>query len=395
MMDRYISADSLVCTLNPQRPVSCIRPKAAHNAAEYFLKNFPGNTLYAVKTNPHPYILKTLYKSGIRQFDVASLSEAALVRGILPKAEINFLHPVKNRAAIESAYYEYDVRSFAFDSITELEKISASTNHSKDLTLLMRLSVSNRYAAHSLTGKFGVTSATAVTLLKDAAKRCERLGLCFHVGSQCLDPTAYKLALQQIKKITCTANIPIDIIDVGGGFPSLYPGQNPAPLVDYFSEIKTALTELSIPNNFEVWCEPGRALVAESGSVIVHVDARKNNFLYINDGTYGGLFDAGLLGFRYPVKCLGKNSSTDLKPFIFYGPTCDSLDVMPGPFMLPANITEGDYIEIGLTGAYSSALRTPFNGFDKLQEAILEDAPMTSMYSSAESTTAALNAGEL
>jgi len=394
-MDRYISAEALVCTLNPQRPVSCIRPEAAHHAAQYFLKNFTGHTLYAVKTNPHPYLLKVLYQSGISQFDVASLSEVALVREILPRAEINFLHPIKNRAAIERAYYDYDVRSFAFDSVAELEKISSSTDHSKDLTLLMRLSVSNRYAAHSLTGKFGATSATAVPLLKNAAKRCERLGLCFHVGSQCLDPTAYKIALQKIKKITYEANIPIDIVDVGGGFPSLYPGQQPAPLADYFSAIETTLTEISLPNNFEIWCEPGRALVAEAGSIIVHVDARKNDLLYINDGTYGGLFDAGLLGFRYPVKCLGKNGSTDLKPFIFYGPTCDSLDVMPGPFMLPSDITEGDYIEIGLTGAYSSALRTPFNGFDKLQEAILEDAPMTSMYSSTESTTPALDAGKI
>ncbi len=395
MMDRYNSAESLVCTLSPQGPVSCIRPMAAHNAAQYFLENFPGHTLYAVKTNPHPYILETLYESGVNQFDVASLSEVALVRKNIPKAEINFLHPVKNRAAIERAYYDYNVRTFAFDSVAELEKISASTNHSKDLTLLMRLSVSNRYAAHSLTGKFGVPSATAITLLKYAAKRCERLGICFHVGSQCLDPTAYKIALQKIKKITCAANISIDIIDVGGGFPSLYPGQEPAPLADYFSEIETALTEISLLNNCEVWCEPGRALVAETGSIIVHVDARKNDLLYINDGTYGGLFDAGLLGFRYPVKCLRKSGSADLKPFIFYGPTCDSLDVMPGPFMLPSDISEGDYIEIGQTGAYSSALRTPFNGFDKLQEAILEDAPMISMYNSAESATSALNAGKL
>ena len=243
--------------------------------------------------------------------------------------------------------------------------------------------------------KIGSGEFSNIPLLKYAAKRCERLGICFHVGSQCLDPTAYKIALQKIKKITCAANISIDIIDVGGGFPSLYPGQEPAPLADYFSEIETALTEISLPNNFEIWCEPGRALVAEAGSIIVHVDARKNDLLYINDGTYGGLFDAGLLGFRYPVKCLRKSGSADLKPFIFYGPTCDSLDVMPGPFMLPSDISEGDYIEIGQTGAYSSALRTPFNGFDKLQEAILEDAPMISMYNSAESATSALNAGKL
>lgn len=390
-MENFSSAKALVEALKPQEPVSCLRPHASYAAGNYFLRNFCGKTLYAVKTNPHPCILRALRKSGITRFDVASLNEIALLNRYIPDSEINFLHPVKNKIAISKAYYDYNVRTFAFDSISEMQKISDSTNRSNELTMLLRLSVSNRYSAHSLTGKFGVGTDVALNLLPQAAKYCQRLGICFHVGSQCLEPKAYKLALRTVERVLQRTNVSIDIIDVGGGFPSMYPGQNPTPLSAYFAQINTSLAEISLPKHCEVWCEPGRALAAEAGSTIVHVDARKNNLLYINDGTYGGLFDAGLLGFRYPVKCLSIKRPSEDQPFIFYGPTCDSLDVMPGPFMLPSNISEGDYIEIGLTGAYGSSLRTNFNGFDTGQEAILKDQPMISMYNSAEDYKSASN----
>ena len=134
----------------------------------------------------------------------------------------------------------------------------------------------------------------------------------------------------------------------------------------------------------EVLCEPGRAIVAESGSAIVRVNLRKKNKLYINDGTYGSLFDAGVPNFVLPSKMIsnGRMQSKKLTAFNFFGPTCDSLDYMKGPFILPNNIKEGDYIELGQLGAYGLTFRTNFNGFFSNKIVELKDKPIMSLYDS-------------
>lgn len=376
-MERFPTAQVLVRAINPQEPVTCFRPDAARRASCLFLDQFPGETLYAVKTNPDPAILDAVYNAGIRRFDVASLSEISLIAERFPAAQMGFMHPVKNRDAIARAYFEFGVRVFAFDSDAELDKIIAATSYASDLSLLLRLAVPNRHAAHALGEKFGLAPAKAWALLVRARSLCARLGVCFHVGSQCVDPSAYGIALRVVDNVIRRSGVLLDVVDIGGGFPIGYPGQTPPPLESYFGEIKSALSALPLGEQAEIWCEPGRALAAEAGSTIVRVDGRKGEHLYINDGTYGGLFDAGVPGFRYPVRCLRSDAAPAMLPFSFYGPTCDSLDAMAGPFLLPADIDEGDYIEIGLTGAYGAALRTPFNGFDRTLQAVLEDAPMS------------------
>ena len=129
-------------------------------------------------------------------------------------------------------------------------------------------------------------------------------------------------------------------------------------------------------------CEPGRAIVAESGSTIVRVNLRKKKKLYINDGTYGTLFDAGTPNIVFPSRLIknGKIISKKLTAFDFYGPTCDSMDYMKGPFLLPNNIKESDYIELGQLGAYGLTFRTQFNGYysDEIYE--VEDSPIMTMY---------------
>ncbi|MBL22348.1 MAG: decarboxylase [Rhodospirillaceae bacterium] len=376
-MDRFSSAEALVRALNPQDPVTCLRPAAAHMAARRFLTQFPGETLYAVKTNPDTVILDALYEAGIGRFDVASPGEIELIAKRYEDAQICFMHPTKNRAAISAAYGDLGINCFAFDSETELNKILSATGNARKLTLLLRLAVPDHDAVLRLNGKFGIAPDDAIPLLVRARSHAAHLGVCFHVGSQCLAPTAYGTALRLVDDLIRKAGVLLDIVDVGGGFPIVYPGQTPPPLENYFGEIECALASLPIGDQVEIWCEPGRALVAEAGSTIVHVDARKEDRLYINDGTYGGLFDAGVPGFRFPVRCLRSDTSAELIPFSFYGPTCDSLDAMAGPFMLPSDIDEGDHIEIGLTGAYSAALRGRFNGFDRTERVILTDAPMT------------------
>lgn len=387
-MDSYDTPDELVRQLRPDIPVTCFRPVALENAARWFLRNFSGKTFYAVKANPAPYVLSGLFAAGVRHYDVASVPEILLVQQYCPGSEMAFMHPVKSRPAIEQAYFDHGIRTFAFDSQEELEKIISTTGKSKDLTLILRLAVPNTASELPLSGKFGALPEKAAALLKAARKAAARIGMSFHVGSQTMDPQAYVTALAIVGEIA--QSIPrtkIDIIDIGGGFPSLYPDMVPPALSDYKAAIEQALDRLPHSNRYEVWCEPGRALVAECSSLIVKVELRKDDVLYINDGTYGSLFDAGHLGFRYPVRLIRPTpGGTDagLKPYRFYGPTCDSIDYMPGPFLLPEDVREGDYIEIGQLGAYGNTLRTGFNGFSAIELAEVKTAPLATMYDDGE-----------
>jgi len=188
--------------------------------------------------------------------------------------------------------------------------------------------------------------------------------------------------MEVVSKLIRSSGVIIDILDVGGGFPSIYPDMTPPPLADFVSTIVARFEEMPVSETCELWCEPGRALVAEAASLVVKVEMRKNNTLYINDGTYGGLFDAGHPGFIFPVNpiCRDSSGNSAVNKFSFFGPTCDSLDFMPGPFVLPADIDEGDYIEIGNLGAYSMQLRTEFNGFDRTELVRVEAVALLSMY---------------
>ena len=185
------------------------------------------------------------------------------------------------------------------------------------------------------------------------------------------------------REIIEQAEVAIAYFNVGGGFPSIYPGMIPPDMKEYFDAIHNEFTKISNYESIRLLAEPGRALVAESMSLIVRVELRKNNLLYINDGTYGGLFDAGIPGFIFPMQLIRSQESyaSDLVPFSFYGPTCDSLDFMKGPFYLPNDIHEGDYIEIGQMGAYGRTMATNFNGFKSQEEVIhVSDEPLMTMY---------------
>ena len=381
-MERSKSALALVLATQPDLPVHCVRPHAAKAAADWFVRNFPGDVLYAVKANPHPMVLDAVYAAGVRWFDVASLPEVELVASRFPDARLAFMHPVKARSAIRRAYFDYGVRIFSLDSHDELQKILAETNGAKDLHLVIRLSVSGDWAQHKLSGKFGVSGAEAVMLLREARAHAAELGVSVHVGSQCMRPEAWRAAMETAGDVIRQAGVTVDIVDVGGGFPAAYPGLTPPPLDQYVAEIRAAFEAMPVLENADLWCEPGRALCAEAGSHVVRVEARKGDALYLNDGGYGALFDAAHDGLVYPTKLLRPKGTPrrPLKAFRLFGPTCDSIDSMNGPFLLPSDVQEGDYIEFGLTGAYGAALATKFNGFGEYVEAQMDDAPMTSMY---------------
>lgn len=381
-MDEYPSPAELVRELLPDVPVACFRPDAVETAASWFLHNFPGKILYALKANPSPLVVDALIGAGITAFDAASLPEIRQIAENHPQAEIAFMHPIKNRQAIERAYDMYGVRTFALDSLDELEKIRASTNGARDVTLIMRIAVPNTKSEIPLSGKFGIIPQESGALLAAMARATDRVGISFHVGSQAMDPQAYATALSLVRDILIDTKIDPAVIDVGGGFPSIYPDMQPSPLTHYLAAIKAAYMALPLKRQCELWAEPGRALVSESTSVVVRVDLRKGDALYINDGTYGSLFDAGQPAFRFPVRLIrpSGDSFAPLAPFRFFGPTCDSIDYMPGPFYLPNDIDEGDYIEVGQLGSYGSTMRTNFNGFYSDATAIVRDPPMVTMY---------------
>jgi len=381
-MQKFKNVDELVTQLKPEKPIYCIRKKSIQSASNYFRNKFPGKVLYAVKTNSHPEVLKTIVESGIENFDVASIQEIKDIRAITPNAKCSYMHTVKSRESIKDAYFNYNIKTFSLDTKDELIKIIEATNQAKDLELFVRVAVSNEHAEIDLSKKFGALTSEAIGLLRLTKQYAKKVGLSFHVGSQCMHPISYSKGIEEVGNIIKKTKIIPDYINIGGGFPAIYPDLVPQSLENYFEEIKKGLTNLKLEKLPELLCEPGRAIVAESGSTIVRVNLRKKQKLYINDGTYGTLFDAGTPNMVYPSRIIksSKIISKKLTAFDFYGPTCDSMDYMKGPFLLPNNIKENDYIELGQLGAYGLTFRTQFNGFYSNEIYEVEDEPIMTMY---------------
>jgi len=381
-VQKFKSVDELVSQLKPEKPIYCIRKKSIQLASTYFRNKFPGKILYAVKTNPHPEVLKTIVESGIENFDVASIQEIKDIRAIDPNAKCSYMHTVKSRESIRDAYFNHNIKTFSLDTKDELIKIIESTNHASDLELFIRIAVSNEHAEIDLSKKFGALASEASGLLRLTKQYAKKIGLSFHVGSQCMHPISYVKGISEVGNIIKKTKIIPDYINIGGGFPAIYPDLVPQSLDNYFEEIKRGLENLKLEKLPELICEPGRAIVAESGSTIVRINLRKKQKLYINDGTYGTLFDAGTPNIVYPSRIIksGKIISKKLTAFDFYGPTCDSMDYMKGPFLLPNNIKENDYIELGQLGAYGLTFRTQFNGFYSNEIYEVEDEPIMTMY---------------
>lgn len=373
---RRPSVDAAIAALRPEEPLHCLRPQAVTAAARAFVTAFPGDVLYAVKCNAEPTMLRAIAAGGVTHFDCASDAEVRLVRSLFPDAAIHFMHPVKSRGAIRSAWRDFGVRDFVLDTDAELTKILAETGGGNELGLVVRLALPKGNAAYDLSGKFGAAPADAAALLRAARPHAARLGLSFHVGSQCLDPAAWTRALALAAEVIAASGVAVEIVDVGGGFPVAYPGSEPPALAAFMAAIRDGAALL--PEGVRLWAEPGRALVAGGASVVVQVQQRRGDALYVNDGVYGALSDAGAPGFRFPHRLVRPDGAASevMRAFTLFGPTCDSADVMRGPWMLPADVREGDWIEVGQLGAYGTALRTAFNGFDRAHVTEVSDSPM-------------------
>jgi len=368
-LPRFASVEEMVRMQRPPEAVQCMHPDRLHDAARTFIEHFPGDALFAIKANPDPYVLRRLFAAGIRHFDVASLGEVKLVREMFPDAHLAFMNPVKGREAIRSAYFDYGVRDFVIDTFEEMHKILEETKVAQDLTIVVRLAMPKGSAACALTGKFGCLPDVATSLIRDAAKVAHKVGISFHVGSQTLDPQSYALAIRKAGEVVAASGVELDVLDVGGGFPVPGMGMDTHPLTEYFSVIGSEIAKLNLPPSCRTWAEPGRALSGTCATLVVRVELRKGDVLYINDGSYGNMFEVCSMNWKNNVHLLRparkgrKAASKTNVPFRFYGPTCDSVDYMPGPFMLPEDTCEGDWIAIHSMGAYMAASRSRFNGF--------------------------------
>ena len=221
-----------------------LRPHAARRAARFFVEKFPGRSLYAVKANPSPDLLRILWDSGVTHYDVASIGEVRLVHETLPEAVLCFMHPVKAEEAIAEAYFDHGVKTFSLDTHRRARQDRPRDldrwRCASDLNLLVRIRVSSDHAKLSLASKFGADPREVAALLMAARQASDALGICFHVGSQAMTPAAYAEAMTRVRAAIVEAAVTVDIVDVGGGFPSFYPGMEPPPLETYFAVIHAA-----------------------------------------------------------------------------------------------------------------------------------------------------------
>jgi ornithine decarboxylase len=374
---QFTDVTAVARALQPSYPVYCLRPDVLAASARRFISQFPGTVLYAVKCNPHPLVLGALYKGGIRHFDTASLAEIAQVSDAFDDAHTYFMHPVKARAVIKTAHRVYGLRHFVVDHRDELKKVIEEVG-SQGNTIVVRVNTPPADdALYHLAAKFGAAPDDAAELMREASAQGCAAGLAFHVGSQCRSPDAYFAALELLGEVIRKSGVQPACIDVGGGFPAAY-GDRPVPALDaYMEAIRRGLKQLKLSPTVEVFAEPGRALVAQGCSLLTQVQLRKDDRLYINDGIYGSLSEMNTVAIRLPARVIRLSGpvSATMGEFALNGPTCDSLDVLPGTFTLPDDVREGDWIEIDQVGAYSNALATRFNGFHPETFVQVFDAP--------------------
>jgi ornithine decarboxylase len=362
---RFATVEDVIAELKPGYPVYCLRPHELKRQANYFLDNFPGRVMYAVKCNPHLVVLQALYEAGIRHFDTASLAEIALVREHLPQADCYFMHPVKARASIMTAHQVYGVDHFVIDHEKELDKLIAVTGGGDGKVVLVRIVTPVYDAAFQLSDKFGIAAEDAPALLKKVHKANFQTGVAFHVGSQCRNPQAFVDGVNTALNVIEESAVPVHYLDVGGGFPAMYEDDRPPELSIYFDAIQQAFDQSRLRRDCVLMCEPGRSLVASGCTLLTQVQLRKGNKLYINDGIYQSLSETLMGKMKLPARLINpaRSIASEYQDFTILGPTCDNLDILPSPFYLPVDAEEGDWIEIGQTGAYSNSGATRFNGF--------------------------------
>lgn len=369
--EAYLAAE------RPDAPVLFFAPAALTASARRFLDGFPGLVTYAVKANCEVPVVMGLIAAGVNAFDVASPSEIALIRKLAPEAALHYHNPAKSRGEIAYALGE-GVRTFSLDSTVELEKLAAVVARegvapgAVEVSVRFRLPVKG--AAYDFGSKFGADPHKASALLRAAAEAGMRASLTFHPGTQCESAEAWVVYIHRAAEIARDAGVEIERLNVGGGFPGTLYGQR-HDLEAFFAAIAAARDAAFEVGKPVLVCEPGRAMVSDCMALAAQVKlVREDGAVFLNDGIYGALDEFPVLGKTHAFAVLdpeGQPRRGAPRPAVLFGPTCDSLDRLPGTPELPGDIAEDDFILFEGMGAYGSVTATQFNGFGALRTALV------------------------
>jgi len=366
MLDKYANTAELIKCCQPEKPVNCLSLGILEDHVRYFQKEFPGTVAFAVKANPTPALLQGLLDIGILSFDVASVTEIELLRSLNPKATLYYDNPIKSRAEIDQAYNDFSVRNFALDDHLELAKLRDVIGKDADVEISVRFNGGESTAIYDLGRKFGANEAEATNILKKAGASGYKLALTFHPGSQCTSASAYNESIAASAAIEKAASVQIQMLNIGGGFPTVYPNSGAPRLTEIFREIGQQFEYSYQGRDIALVCEPGRALVDPAVSILTRVKHRRSEpVVFLNDGIYGGFMEQLLSKVELPTRVFHGSQvlSGATDDFTVFGPTCDSLDVFSYEVPLPKDIGEGDWIEFGEMGGYGSCSATTFNGY--------------------------------
>lgn len=352
----------------PEDPVMFFAPALVQASAKHFLSGFDGLVTYAVKANPMEDVIDSLAAAGLRGYDCASPYEIDLIRKQAPDAAIHYNNPVRSRAEIAHALSQ-NIKSYSVDSQSELQKLmEILPPEGCEISVRFKLPVAG--AAYNFGAKFGATAELATTLLRDVAAAGFVPSLTFHPGTQCTDPATWEIYIRTAAQIADEAKVRIARLNVGGGFPNhRLNGVEPA-LDETFALIKRVTAEAFPDQRPALICEPGRALCGDAFTLAAQIKSvRDGEHIFLNDGIYGSLAELTLVGTIDRIKVLspeGVERSGPTSSRIIFGPTCDSVDRLPGELNLPDSLKEGDYLIMHGMGAYSVVTNSRFNGFGAL-----------------------------
>lgn len=355
----------------PENPVLFFAPSAAQAAARRFIDGFPGLVTYAVKSNPGEAMVENLAAAGVRGFDCASPFEIDLIRRLAPDAAIHYNNPVRARHEIAYAVAR-GVKSYSVDSKSELAKLIETVPvEGTEISVRFKLPVAG--AAYNFGAKFGATVELAEELLKTVAEAGYIPSITFHPGTQCTDPHAWEAYIREAANIASAAGVKIARLNVGGGFPNHRLQAVVPQIEDTFELIDRVTTEAFGADRPALICEPGRALCGDAFALAARVKAlRDGSHVFLNDGVYGSLTELPMIGVIDRIEVLtpqGEKRKGEAMPRIVFGPTCDSVDRLPGEIPLPSDLDEGDFVIWQGMGSYSTVTNTRFNGFGELQMA--------------------------
>lgn len=365
----------IIRRLQPEHPVMVFAPTVLQDRARQFIDGFPGLVTYAVKSNPDEAVVQNLVTAGIKGFDVASPFEIDLIGRLAPDAARHYHNPVRATSEIAHAV-RVGIRSWSVDSQSELDKLFAQVPQSIDgrgVEISPRFKLPVLGAAYDFGSKFGATPELAAGLLAQVAKAGYVASLTFHPGTQCVDPIAWESYIRVAREICDMAGVKAVRLNVGGGFPSHRVVGVEPDVTSIFDEIADTVRESFGSEAPDLVCEPGRGLCADAFALITRVKGiRDGDAVFLNDGVYGGLAELPIIGNIDRTQIFdpqGNPRTGDLTGRVIFGPTCDSVDRLPGELSLPNDIAEGDFVVFQGAGAYSTVTNTRFNGFGAMTHA--------------------------